>query len=107
MELAPLAADQHLAAVALQVEFLVGAFGKDLAEAVAGQDHAAGRFDREARHLDADAHLQVGAHQDGPVLGDFELDVLQDRLGAARGATLAAIWKACSSLSRSQVAFMD
>ena len=84
LELAPLAADQHLPAVALQVEFLVGAFGEDFAEAVAGQDHAAGRFDGEARHLDADAHLQVGAHQDGPVRGDFELDVLQDRLGASR-----------------------
>ena len=28
-------------------------------------------------------------------------------LGLRAGATLAAIWKACSSLSRSQVAFMD
>ena len=80
-----LAADQHLAAVAFHVEFLVGAFGEDLAETVAGQDHAAGRLDGEAEDLHADAHFEVGAHQDGPLSGDFELHVLQDRLGASRG----------------------
>ena len=85
MELAPLAADQHLAAVALQVEFLVGTLGEDFAEAVAGQDHAAGRLDGKAGHLDTDPHLKVGAHQNGPLLGDFKFHVLKDRLGASRG----------------------
>ena len=69
---------------------------EDRAEAVAGQDDAAGRLDREARHLDADAHLQVGAHQDGLLRRSASsLTFCRIGLGLRAGATLAAIWKAC------------
>ena len=41
-----------------------------------------------------------------PLVGDVELDVLQDRLGAAGGAMAATVWNACSSFSRLQVIFI-
>ena len=42
-------------------------------------------------HLNADADFQIGRQQDRALVADFELDVLQDRLGAAGGTTAAAV----------------
>ena len=56
-----------------------------------GRTAAPGVFDFDARHLDADADFQVGGQQRAAFGGHFELDVLQDWLGAAAGATAAAV----------------
>ena len=84
LKFAPLPADQDLLAVAFEIEFFVGAFRQDPAEAIARQDHAAGGLHRKARHLDPNANLQVGPHHDGRVVGHVHLDALQDGFRAPR-----------------------
>ena len=83
LELAALAADRGAVAVGLDAERGVAAFAEDGAEAGDRQHGGAGRLDFDAGDVVADADFEVGGHERGRVLGDLELDVLQDRLGAA------------------------
>ena len=48
-----------------------------------GSTAAPGDVDLDAGDFVADADFEVGGHERGLVLRDFELDVLQNRLGAA------------------------
>ena len=85
LELAPLAADLDLAAVAFDGKLLVAALAQDREEPRDRQDDAARGLDADALHVDANPDLQVGAHEDAFVVMHLQLEVLQDRLGAAGG----------------------
>ena len=80
---AAFAADQRALRIAFQMQFFVGAFAQNRAEAGDWQDGAAGGFDRDAGYGNANADFQVGGHERGYVGGDFQFDVLQNGLGAA------------------------
>ena len=47
--------------------------------------------DLQARHVDADAHFQIGGHQDRPVVRTSILTFCRIGLGLRVGATLAAV----------------
>ena len=82
-ELAAFAADLGAIGTGFDAERSVAAFAEDRAEAGDGEHGSAGDIDLDAIDFVADADFEVGGHQRGVVLGDFEFHVLQNRLGAA------------------------
>ena len=82
-ELAVLPGDYEVLAIGFDPQAGVGSFSQNRVEPTDGEHGAAGGIDLHAGDLDAHADLQVGGHEDGGVTADFELDILQDGLGAA------------------------
>ncbi len=84
-ELAALAADERALQVGFERELGVAVLAEDLTHLVDREHSGAGGFDFDAGDLNADADFQVGGQERAAFGGDFELDVVQDGLGAAGG----------------------